>query len=411
MPYSKSKRIASGTGTIRKKTVDYKGKPYTYWEARYTAGYDPVTGKQIQKSITGRTQKEVSQKLREVTTDIDRGTYVDQSKMSVAQWLEQWQRDYLMGVKPSTAELYRECIRLYILPYLGEVKMDKLSGPTIQRFYNELYQPTNKEKKPICAKSVKNVHGILHKTLQQAVKNGLIRLNPTESCVLPRVVKKEIHPLTAEQMSALLKLLPDHPHEYLYQIALFTGMREGELLGLSWNCVDMKRNTILVKQQLQREHKKGGEYLLVPPKNGKKRYIPMAPSVAKLFELQRQRQDAMRAKLGMEWEDCGMVFTNPTGGYLSSRTVYDCFKRLAKKVGAPEARVHDLRHTYAVVCLESGVDIKTLQENLGHATASFTLEVYGHVSLQMQMNSATRLESFIQGVYAGRSAPMAAVSL
>ena len=147
--------------------------------------------------------------------------------------------------------------------------------------------------------------------------------------------------------------------------------------------------------------------MIVPPKNGKKRYIPMAPSVAKLFALQWQRQECLRKGQGLSWQNCGMVFTNPTGGYLSSRTVYDCFKRLAKKIGAPNARVHDLRHTYAMACIESGVDIKTLQENLGHATAAFTLEVYGHVSRQMQINSANKLESFIQNVYAQPGLPSA----
>ncbi|MBQ1794517.1 MAG: tyrosine-type recombinase/integrase [Treponema sp.] len=404
MPQGKNKS-AAGAGTIRKKTVTQKGKTYTYWEARFTVEYDPVTGKQKQRAVTGKTQKEVAQKLREITAEIDRGTYVEPSKLTLAQWLERWQAEYLVGVKPSTANLYKECIRLYILPHLGDARLDKLTGAKIQHFYNGLNHPSKEGQKAICAKSVKNVHGILHKALQQAVKNGTLRLNPTESCVLPRVVKKEIYPLTKGQMSALFQLLPGHPHEYLYQIALFTGMREGELLGLPWSCIDFEHNLITVKQQLQREHKTGGAYALVPPKNGKKRYIPMAASVAKLFALQKQKQDSQRKEMGELWEDTGLVFTNPTGGYLSSRTVYDCFKRLVKKIGAPNARVHDLRHTYAVACIESGVDIKTLQENLGHATASFTLEVYGHVSRQMQLNSATRLETFIQGVYSGKNVP------
>ena len=402
MPCGKTKRSAQGAGNIRKRTVTKSnGKSYTYWEGRYSMGYDPLTGKQIQHTISGKTQKEVAQKLREVTAEIDQDVYVKPTNMLLSQWMDEWQRDYLFGVKPSTAELYRECIVLYITPYLGTIRMDKLNGHMIQRFYNELHQPSDAGRKPICAKSVKNVHGILHKALDQAVKNSLLKSNPTADCVLPKVVKKEINPLSTEQIRDLLDLLPDHPHEYLYQIALFTGMREGELLGLPWSCVDFQHQTILVKQQLQREHKKGGEYVIVPPKNGKKRYIPMASSVMRLFLSQRQRQEQMRKQQGLAWQDCGMVFTNPTGGYLSYRTVYDCFKRLAKKIGAPNARVHDLRHTYAMVSIESGVDIKTLQENLGHATAAFTLEVYGHVSRQMQINSANRMEDFIQNtVYA-----------
>lgn len=411
MPYSKSSRSASGAGSIRKKTFVQNGKTYTYWEARYSIGFDPATGKQLQRTVNGKTQKEVAQKLREATSDIDKGTYIEPSKITVKRWMEDWQRDYLGGIKPSTARLYQECIRLYIVPHLGEAKLDQLSGQMIQRFYNELHNPTKEGKKAICAKSVKNVHGILHKALQQAVKNGMIRLNPTESCVLPRIEKKEMHPLTQEQMKALFDLLPDHPHEYLYQIAIFTGMREGELLGLSWDCIDFKHHTILVKQQLQREHKKGGRYLIVPPKNSKSRYIPMAPTVVKLFALQKQHQEFQKKVAGEAWENTGMVFTNALGGYLSSRTVYDCFKRLAKKIGAPQARVHDLRHTYAMTCIESGVDIKTLQENLGHATAAFTLDVYGHVSKQMQMNSASKLEDFIQKTFSEDTMTMRVVGL
>ena len=254
-------------------------------------------------------------------------------------------------------------------------------------------------------KTVKNVHGIFHRAIQQAVKIGLLRTNPTDGCILPRIVKKEIHPLTSQQIADLLKLLPGHPHEYLYQIALFTGMREGELLGLPWDCVDYASGTILVKQQLHKENTKGGVTKIVPPKNDKSRIIPMAPSVAELFRKQRARQDELRSLLGDKWIETGLVFTGPFGGYLSYRTVYDCFKRLAAKIGAPKARVHDLRHTYAVVCLESGVDIKTLQENLGHATATFTLDIYGHVSQKMRQQSAVKLESFIQEVNAQAKTP------
>lgn len=401
MPYKNynGTRNANGCGSIRKRTKTRKnGTEYEFYEARYSAGRDPKTGKQIQKTISGPTLKGVREKLNQALYAIDQNEYVDSGKTTVADWMEEWMRDYTVNVKPSTRRLYEECVRLYIVPHLGSVRLDKLDGPMIQRYYNDLHQPADPARKPISAKTVKNVHGILHKALQQAVKNGMIRLNTTENCVLPRIVKKDIQPLTQEQIQAFLALLPGHPHEYLYQIAMFTGMREGELLGLPWDCVDFERKTILVKQHLQREHKKGGEYKLVPTKNDKKRIVPMAPTVVRLFELQRRRQDHYRRQLADKWEETGLVFTGPFGGYLSYRTVYDCFKRLAAKIGAPNARVHDLRHTYAVACIESGVDVKTLQENLGHATAAFTMDVYGHVSRQMQINSANKLKSFIQGV-------------
>ena len=316
MPSSDT-RSAKGAGTIRKKTITNNGKNYTYWEARYTVGTDPVTGKQIQRSVTGKSKTEVSQKLRQATVEIDQGTYVDPTKLTENEWMDFWQKEYLLGVKPSTANLYKECIRLYISPLIGNVRMDKLTGPMVQRFYNELYLPSDPGRNPVSPKSVKNVHGILHKAFQQAVRNGMLRLNPTESCVLPKIYKKEIQPLTSEQIAALLRILPGHPHEYLFQIALYTGMREGELLGLTWDCVDFAHGTILVKQQLQREHKTGGEYHLLPTKNGKKRVVPMAPSVARLFELQKARQDFDRERMGSYWEETGMVFTNPWGSIMA----------------------------------------------------------------------------------------------
>ena len=400
------KKRAYGSGSVRQKSVERKdGSVRTYWEARFSDGRDPKTGKVIQRTITGPTCKIVQEKLTKALAQRIDGTYVPPSNQTVAQWLETWSKDYLLGVKDSTALLYRQSIRLYIVPHVGNVKLDKLTSPMVQKFYNELVQPTDPIRSPISAKSVKNVHGIFHRALQQAVKIGLLRTNPTDGCILPRIVKKEIHPLTSQQIADLLKLLPGHPHEYLYQIALFTGMREGELLGLPWDCVDYASGTILVKQQLHKENTKGGVTKIVPPKNDKSRIIPMAPSVAELFRKQRARQDELRSLLGDKWIETGLVFTGPFGGYLSYRTVYDCFKRLATKIGAPEARVHDLRHTYAVVCLESGVDIKTLQENLGHATATFTLDIYGHVSQKMRQQSTVKLESFIQEVNAQANQP------
>ena len=400
------KKHTYGSGSVRPRTVERKdGSVRTYWEARFSDGRDPKTGKVIQRTITGPTCKIVQEKLTKALAQRIDGTYVPPSNQTVAQWLETWSKDYLLGVKDSTALLYRQSIRLYIVPHVGAVKLDKLTSPMVQKFYNELLQPTDPNRKPISAKSIKNVHGIFHRALQQAVKIGLLRTNPTDNCVLPRIVKKEIHPLTSQQIADLLKLLPGHPHEYLYQIALFTGMREGELLGLPWDCVDYAHGTILVKQQLHKENTKGGQTKIVPPKNDKSRIIPMAPSVAELFRKQKAKQDELRNLLGDKWTETGLFFTGPFGGYLSYRTVYDCFKRLAVKIGAPEARVHDLRHTYAVVCLESGVDIKTLQENLGHATATFTLDIYGHVSQKMRQQSAVKLESFIQEVNAQANQP------
>ena len=198
------------------------------------------------------------------------------------------------------------------------------------------------------------------------------------------------------QVKDFLVAIEGHPHEYLYKIALFTGLREGEILGLTWDCIDFQRGTLYVKQQLRREQKKGGQYYFSTPKNGKTRTLVLASSVLQIFRLQKFRQNGMRAEAAELWEDRNLVFTNQLGGFLSYRTVYDCFKRVVCKMGIPSIRFHDLRHTYATLAIRSGDDIKTVQENLGHATAAFTLDVYGHVTAGMRKDSAERIERVIQ---------------
>ena len=384
---------AKGGGTIRQ-------RPDGRWEARYTLGIDPGTGKQIQKSVYGKTQKEVRQKLTAITAEIDSGTYQEPCKMTVNEWLDIWLRDYQIGVKDSAAYLYERQAKLYLRPALGSIPLETLKAHTVQRLYNSLSQEHD-GKPALSAKSIKNIHGVLHKALQQAVLLNYIRYNPTTACVLPKIVKKEIHPLTDQQAAQLLNLLKGSKYEIPLTVDLFTGLREGELLGLMWDCVDFEKGTILVNKQLRRSQRKGGTYYFSPPKNNRARSISLAPSVVLQFRLQKLAQNSMRMEAGDAWQENGLVFSNQTGGYLSYRTVYDCFKRIVKKIGSPATRFHDLRHTYAVACIKSGDDIKTVQENLGHATAAFTLDVYGHVTKQMKRDSAQRMEQFIQAVSAG----------
>ena len=226
----KSTRAAQGTGTIRKKTVTRSGKQYTYWEARYTEGVDPGTGRQIQRSITGKTQKEVAQKLKAATAAIDAGTYTAPNKMTVGEWLDIWQRDYLGGVKPLTAASYKGIIKNHIKPALGAGKLEALNAHTVQEFYNSLEN--------LSPSSIKTVHGVLHQALKQAMINGYIRFNPTTACKLPRAERREIAPLDEAQTTAFLAAIKGHQFEALYTLDLFTGMRRGELLGLTWECVD-----------------------------------------------------------------------------------------------------------------------------------------------------------------------------
>lgn len=390
-------RNPAGTGSIRKKTVLRNGKEYTCWEGRYTEGYDPGTGKQIQRSVTGKTQREVSQKLKAITHELDTGAYIAPSKLTVGEWLDIWTQDYLGGVKPYTVAAYEKQIRVHIRPALGNIKLQELNPHTIQRFYNGLGKPTA-ERPALSPKTVKSIHGVLHKAMKQTVSVGYIRVNPADNCALPRMQRKAVQPLDEEQTKKFLQAIQGHRFERLYTFTLFTGLREGEVLGLTWEKVNLKDGILLIDQQLQVEPHKGGKNLLVPVKTGKGRTIVMAPWVVDILKAQRTAQLEARLLAGPAWEDSGLVFTNELGGHLVDNTVYKNFKKIVASIGMPDVRFHDLRHSYAVAAIRAGDDIKTVQGNLGHATAVFTLDVYGHVTEQMKQASASRMESYIKQV-------------
>ena len=389
-----ARKAAAGTGTIRKKTITRNGKSYEYWEARYTQGYDPGTGKQIQRSITGKTQKEVAQKLKAATAAIDEGTYTAPSRMTVGQWMDIWVAEYLGGVKPRTVDNYKGVVNHRIKPGLGAVKLDALNPHTVQNYYNGL------TKEGLAPKTVKNVHGIFHKALQQAVSNGYIKNNPADSCILPQAIRKELKPMDEDMITAFLKAIQGHQFGDLFTVTLFTGMREGEALGLLWDCVDLTKGTITVDKQLQLIRGSGGQYQMVPTKNSKSRSITLAASVTKVLRDVKRKQLENRLRYGPLWEDSGFVFTDELGHHLSASSVYKSFKKVMEQIGSPETRFHDLRHSYAVASIRSGNDIKTVQENLGHATAAFTLDVYGHVTEKMKQESAAQLDQFIKAVNA-----------
>ena len=348
MPRTKTGKGAGGAGSIRKITTTKNGKTYTYWQARYTEGFDPGTGKQIQRSITGKTQKEVAQKLKQVTLDIDNGVYHAPCKLTLTQWLEIWSKTYLGGVKPRTAHIYKSDIRLHILPALGAVRLEALNAPMIQAFYNAMGEPSEQNPEGLSAKTVKNVHGVLHKALQQAVLIGYLRYNPADACVLPRIERKKIKPFDDAQITAFLTAIQGSRFETLFILTLFTGMREGEVLGLTWDCIDFATGIISVEKQMQLHQDKVSKgYELVSPKNGRSRTIAAAQTVLTRLQQQRRWQMQQKLLLGSDWQNSeGLVFTNEFGTHLTKSTVYREYKRIVAAIGCPNARFHDLRHPY-----------------------------------------------------------------
>ncbi len=409
-----AKRRSSGEGSIRRKVITRNEKEYTYWEARLTVGKDPGTNKQIQKTFTGKTQKEVREKMQAAAVAVNENEYYDPVKITVSQWLDLWLKDYCGGIKYQTAKHYRAQCETHIKPALGATHLSKLTTSQIQSFYNELgrtgHTVVRKDKKtgktietkePLSAKSIKNIHCILSKSLNTAIEAGYLKHNCAQRAKLPKITRKEIKPLTDEQISAFLRELQLEEYADLYKTIIFTGLREAEAIGLTWDCVDFENNILKISKQLQKRPLKDGGYTFAPLKNDKIRILTVPSFIIDTLMARQKKQSEEQEIAGKFWnspkteDGASLVFTTPSGDPINPKVVYLHYKKIAEKIGAPYSRVHDLRHTFAVLSLQNGDDVKTVQENLGHATAAFTLDVYGHVSEKMKSESAARMQAYI----------------
>ena len=385
MPRKSNARAPQGSGTIRQR------KDGT-WEARYTVGRDPGTGKQKQKSIYGKTEAEVAQKLRQITHELDKGSFLEPSKMRLGQWLDIWLKEYCGNIKPNTMASYETQVRVHIKPALGAVKLSELQPHQIQTFYNRIN---------LSSKTVRNIHGILHRALDQALKLNYIRANPCSLVIAPRLQQVEMRPLDSAEMGAFLGVLKDSDYLTICKVTMFTGMRESEIMGLTWDRVDFTNGTIYVDRQLMRLKQKGGIYKFAPPKNNRPRKLTPAPTVMAILKARKKEQTAQRLAAGNQWNEGdfpGLVFTNPFGGHYVHTTLNYVVHRAGEKIGIDRLRFHDLRHTYAVAAIRAGDDVKTVSANLGHATVAFTLDKYAHYTQDMRKESADRMEAFMAGI-------------
>ena len=368
-------RAENGNGTIRKKR-------HNLYEGRIMINSQ-------RRSVYGSTKAEVQYKLNKLSqrlSPIQLQTVAANYGYTVQQWLDKWQSEFLIQVTKNTRKRYEMDVRLHILPYIGNIALAELTVSQVQNMYNTLF------KNGLSAKSVKCTHGILHESLNKAIELGYISANVTENCSVPKLTAYEMKPMNSEEVNRFLAAIKGHRYEDVYYTALFTGMRESELMGLTWDCVDLENGTIRIYRQLQRTHE-GGEYEFRSTKNNKGRIIkPASDVIARLSRLHSHCIDNCANPAER------FVFTDSKGEHMTINMLYKPFKQIAKQIGLGDMRFHDLRHTYAMLSLQSGCDIKTLSSNLGHATSAFTLDRYGHVSEEMHTLSSSRMQQLIESL-------------
>ena len=265
----------------------------------------------------------------------------------------------------------------------------------IQRLYNQ------KLSQGFSPKSIKNLHGCLHRALDIAVQIGYLTKNPTNACILPTVHQAEIHPLDTPDLKKLLTSIQGDEHAALLTTVIFTGMRSGELIGLTWDCIDFENGIIRITKQLVQPCKKGASFSFGTPKNGKGRILTPAPFVMETLKEHKKEQALHRLKIGPVWNDGGfpnLVFTQPDGSHFCQWTVCRILQKKLAEAGIEKHRFHDLRHTYVVNAFRAGDDVKTVQQNAGHYSAAFTLDRYAHVTETMRKESAERMQNFFEAL-------------
>ena len=362
-------------------------------------------GKQKKKFFYGRTKREVTEKVNQTLNDLRTNTYIEPCKITLYEWLCTWLDNYCRNqIRATTLINYETYVERHIKPTIGGIKLCDLSTLILQQFYNERLKSGNLLREGgLSPKTLRNLHNMLHKALDQAVALDMIAKNPTEFTSLPKRIKQERRFFTVDEQQRLQECIKGDRWEMAILLDLYTGMRQGELLGLMWKDVHLIPNGqsfLRVTQALNR-------IKLNEPVNGKKtalvigipktmhsiRTIPLLPDIAKrLVNYKTERIEHFK-ELGIPMPD--LVFTTETGEMLDPRNFQDSFKRLLKRNGIREVNVHGIRHTFATRAIESGMSIKTLSQILGHSSTAFTMDIYGHVTEELKVSEMASLQGFL----------------
>lgn len=366
-----------------------EGSVFQRKDGRWVAQVRLESGKL--KSSYHKSEKDANVTLRKMLHELERGTLATGPQQTLKTYLEQWLEQVL---KPSvrsvgTYSMYQTVVQNHLVPSLGHIRLQRLTPQHVQTFY------ANKLKEGLSSKRVRGIHAVFHKALENAVKWNLIGRNVCDLVEPPIPKRHEMQPLTQEQARCLLKAAHEHKLEALLTVAITTGMRRGELLGLHWQDIDLKVGTIHVQRSVNRFGKFG--IVVSEPKTTKsRRKIVLPVFVSDILKQHREHQQEMKKEAGDLWREMDVVFSNRHGGYMEASVLYHMFKKLLKSAGLPNIRFHDLRHSAATILLGIGVHPKVVQELLGHSNVSMTLDVYSHVLPSMQQEAMGKLDDLFK---------------
>jgi integrase len=361
--------------------------PSGSWRVTVSLGKDPTTGKYVRSRQTvDGTKKDAERKRTEMLRALDTGTYVEPTKLTLGAFLERWLRDYVGAniQKPKSREFYSSITRVHLIPALGSVALARLTPARVQEYYRD------KLESGLSSTSVQGHHRTLHRALVCAVKWGLVGRNVCDATEPPKIRRLEMKTWTPAECLRFLNAAKANRYGPLFAVAIYTGLRQGELLGLRWLDTDFESGTLVVQQTLE---KSGTEPRFGTPKTAKsRRLVPIPAELVTMLRAWKARQNAERLALGSEYRDYGLVFTIPGGGPIHHQNLSRRdFARLTEAAGVPKIRFHDLRHTSAGLLLGANVNAKVVSERLGHSSIGITLDTYSHVLPTMQREASDAL--------------------
>lgn len=371
-----TKKRSSGEGTIYK-------QPDGLWHGQIKL----PNGKR--KGVYGKKQKEVQEKLAVLRREIDAGLHgISTAEQTLKQFAEDWVERHSTDRRTKTISGYKGYL-LNHLDVIGDILLSKLRPLDVQNHYTRKLET-------LSSTTVNHIHSFIRVVLESAVRLGIIPRNPAAYTDVPGIKTREMVPLSETQMKLFLASIAHERDKTFWVMALSTGMREAELLGLRWSDVDWERSQVRVRATL---HRLEGEYVLEETKNvSSQRVLPLPIAAVQVLKEQQAKQEENKALLGNAWQDkWGLIFTTDAGMPIHATPLLRRFRRILSRLDLLESiRIHDLRHTFATLLIERGVHIKLVSELLGHSSINITLATYGHVTPRMKDAAILQLNELIQ---------------
>ncbi|AWN22469.1 hypothetical protein DKM44_03815 [Deinococcus irradiatisoli] len=378
------KKRSNGEGSIY-------AQPDGSWRGAITVQIDGL-GRPKRKYVSGKTQKEVREKIKHLLRLRDENALVDPSRLTVGEYLEQWLKDTSADFKATTRQKRADVIKLYLVPHIGKKSLQKLTPLDVQNLQTTLLStPRQTGGEPLKPATVAGAMTLLNTALKHALQLGLLYRNPADAVKRVRVLKRDFQVWEPSEVQRLIVAV-QHSRLYgLVYLALTTGMRRGELCGLQWS--DINRGVITVHHNCVLV---GNKATLTTPKSAASpRRIPLPADTLEALRVHRERQEREREAAGEEWQESGLVFATSIGTLYHPRNLLRDWYVLLDHAQVRRIRIHDIRHTYASLAIYQGLDPKALADRLGHSRASLTLDLYAHVFEEQRERTALTLSDLM----------------